>query len=556
VRLRRFVVKKFKNLRELKLDFDDVFTTVLVGRNGTGKSNVLEALIIAFRDLDLGRPPAFPYELEYTCRGAAITVDADPMRKGSTLRITVDGRSMKRGDFARKGASEGVHLPNHVFGYYSGPSNRMEKHFQPHQDLFAKALLDGQTRALRPLFYVREVHSQFALLSFFQRESQTRTLVSERLLIEDLESVLFVLKEPSWAKSARGRKSPADNPGDPLFWGARGVVRDFLQRLHSLSLAPLRTQNGARMYLYLDNREKLVELASEYHEEGPDEFFKALESMSISDLVEDVRTRVRIGRIGEPLTFRELSEGEQQLLMVVGLLQFVQTKESLFLLDEPDTHLNPAWSLEYAAMLKQAVGDPESSQIVTATHDPLVIASLKRPEVLLMQRDEDTGRIEARHPDEDPQGMGVSGLLTSDVYGLRSDLDSVTLQELDELRDLSVKQELTPADRARLLELNQRLEHKAFTRTTRDPQYQLYVKAMTVAENREGLDHPVLSPMEVRRRQQMSVQIARRAKEAYQQLRAAEGDETGLADEAALAEQIADAAIEAVAAVIQNTSEG
>lgn len=556
MKIRRFRVKKFKNLRDLDLDFGDVFTTVLVGRNGTGKSNVLEALIIGFRDLDLGRQPVFPYELEYTCRGATVRIDADPARKGSTLRIEVDGESMKREAFARKGSTGGKHLPNHVFGYYSGPGNRMEKHFQQHQDLFAKALLEGQGRALRPLFYVREVHSQFALLSFFQRESHTRTLVSQRLLIEDLESVLFVLKEPNWAKSARNRKSPADNPGDPLFWGARGVVRDFLQRLHGLSLAPLRTQNGARMYLYLESRDKLVELASEYHEEGADEFFKALESMSISDLVEDVRTRVRIGNVGEPLTFRELSEGEQQLLMVLGLLQFVQTKESLFLLDEPDTHLNPAWSLEYAAMLKQAVVDPDSSQVIMATHDPLVIASLKRPEVLLMHRDEETGRVEARHPDEDPQGMGVAGLLTSDVYGLRSDLDPVTLSELDELRDLSVKEELTDGNRARLRELNQRLEHKAFSRTTRDPQYQLYIRAMTLAENREGLDHPVLSPAEVRRRQELAVQIARRAREEFERRRAADGDTTGLADEAAAAVEIADAAIEAIANVVENASEG
>jgi energy-coupling factor transporter ATP-binding protein EcfA2 len=242
--------------------------------------------------------------------------------------------------------------------------------------------------------------------------------------------------------------------------------------------------------------------------------------------------------------------------MVLGLLQFVQTKESLFLLDEPDTHLNPAWSLEYASMLKQAVGDPESSQVVMATHDPLVIASLKRSEVLLMQRDEETGRVEARHPDEDPQGMGVSGLLTSDVYGLRSDLDLVTLSELDELRDLSTKQELTAANKERLAELNQRLEHKAFTRTTRDPQYQLYVKAMTIAENREGLHRPVLGQGEMRRRQDLAVEIARRAKAEYQRRRGVEGDVTGLDDEAAVAETIANAAIKAVAEVVEDAQEG
>jgi len=35
------------------------------------------------------------------------------------------------------------------------------------------------------------------------------------------------------------------------------------------------------------------------------------------------------------------SEGEQQLLLVLGLLKFTAEEEALFLLDEPDTHLNP-----------------------------------------------------------------------------------------------------------------------------------------------------------------------------------------------------------------------
>ena len=73
------------------IDFDEASPmTVLVGRNGTGKSNILEALTIIFRDLDLEvSTPQFNYELEYTCRGHRITVDADQQpfdKKGSNQR--------------------------------------------------------------------------------------------------------------------------------------------------------------------------------------------------------------------------------------------------------------------------------------------------------------------------------------------------------------------------------------------------------------------------------------------------------------------------------------
>ena len=47
MRLIRLTIPSWKNLKDLTIEFDqESFTTVIVGRNGTGKSNILEALII------------------------------------------------------------------------------------------------------------------------------------------------------------------------------------------------------------------------------------------------------------------------------------------------------------------------------------------------------------------------------------------------------------------------------------------------------------------------------------------------------------------------------
>jgi len=97
--------------------------------------------------------------------------------------------------------SERTYLPSYVFGYYSGPSNRMEKHFEKHQDRFYRALLRGEKNPLRPLLYARPVHSQFALLSFFTEEEtelaegemSVREFLANLLGIQELESVLFVM---------------------------------------------------------------------------------------------------------------------------------------------------------------------------------------------------------------------------------------------------------------------------------------------------------------------------------------------------------------------------
>ena len=96
MKLRKLEISTFKNLRNFSIDFSQKLTTVLLGQNGTGKSNLLEALIIIFRDLDFGETPAFQYKLDYECRNNEIHIDADPAR-GRTKREQVQ-ILVRRGD--------------------------------------------------------------------------------------------------------------------------------------------------------------------------------------------------------------------------------------------------------------------------------------------------------------------------------------------------------------------------------------------------------------------------------------------------------------------------
>jgi ABC-type polysaccharide/polyol phosphate transport system ATPase subunit len=59
---------QFKNLKDVTIDFDqDNWVTVVIGWNGTGKSNVLEALAIIFRELISQKKPTvgFAFRLVY-----------------------------------------------------------------------------------------------------------------------------------------------------------------------------------------------------------------------------------------------------------------------------------------------------------------------------------------------------------------------------------------------------------------------------------------------------------------------------------------------------------
>ncbi len=499
MRLDRLHIRsQFKNLRDFAIDFDEHSEmTVLVGHNGTGKSNLLEALTIIFRDLDLGERPRFSFSLQYICRGRCIAVDGDPDRKPQHgYQVTVDGAELRWSNF--HGNSKRKHLPNFVFGYYSGPSNRMEEHFVKHQEKFYDELLkcDVDAPPLRPLFFARPVHSQFVLLAFFLDPDPTvAQFLSRQLWIESFDYALFVMREPPWT-------SPE---GDPRFWKARGHVAHFLDQVYALALAPSRLnvrvptglkkqQTLEHLYLFLPDLGQVRRLSDHYA--SHQDFFKAMESTYMSELISEVRISVQARKADASLTFRELSEGEQQLLMVLGLLRFTREDESLFLLDEPDTHLNPAWSVGYLQLIREIGGAQTNSHVIMATHDPLVISGLDRSQVRLLVRDEGTGRIRAEQPDSDPKYMGIPALLLSEVYGLRSVLPPATMELLGRKRSLAAKENLTDPDRRELQYLDEKLKSADLLAENRDPMYRDFVQAYALLQHERGLDKPVLTPSE------------------------------------------------------------
>lgn len=528
---------QFKNLKNVTIDFDqDHWITVMIGWNGTGKSNVLEALAIIFRDLiSKKRTPAFAFQLAYRIgtgtRRRHVHIDADPDRdkdplvihlatdeqargestlipfiEGATPETALRGRIVKLNTFL---SEEGLTLPRYVFSYYSGDSQRMHEVFRPYLETYDSKLRSGEDPGLKRLFYAMPVHGQFVLLAFMiQQSAEVRDLLEKEMGIdpdEGIESVLFVLKQPGWSKR-RGKKK-VDTAGDERFWGAKGVVQAFLDRLYGISLAPIRVKRDKQItlwntettefqYLFIKDIRSLRSLVGS---QSPAQFFRDLESTYVSELIEEVRIRVRLKKSDGSVTFRELSEGEQQLLTVLGLLRFTAEGESLFLLDEPDTHLNPRWCVDYLRYLKSFVGTDDdgrdSSHIVLTTHNPLAIAELVKAQVQILYRQTETGAVQSVSPSADPKGMGFAGIVTSEMFGLGSSLDKSTNDELLALHQLSTQDEpLSDVNRAELARIRKKLEGLDFNFASRDRLEQEYLRARFDLATEGSIDGPVVTP--------------------------------------------------------------
>lgn len=536
MRLKHLELGCFKNLRNFAIDFGEGSPyTVLVGENGAGKSNLLEALTWIFRALDLEEDAPFDYKLSYSCREWDLEIEASagksPMiqkrRSGQEEELT---RLRRREFMAEDEEGQPLYRPAFVFGYYSGTGRRLVSLYSRHRDRYYEEIIRPPERrnvdiedpnALRRLFFAENVHGQFALIAFFMASGPdaeaNRRFLREHLMIDGLDSVLFALKRPDWSKankSAGGR-----------FWGAEGEVRQFVELLYEQSLLPLRMKRRMddpirksrpveNLYLFLPRLEAL-QAVYEHHADQY-RFFTALESIGLSRMLAEVRTRVRMRPEagGGEVTYRDLSEGEQQLLLVLGLLKFTARSESLFLLDEPDTHLNPAWSTRYLEFLNDFIPDPQSCGIVMATHDPLVFSSLEREQVRIISRD-GQGSATAEVPLQDPRGMGIQAILASDLFRLPSGgLDSPTVRELDKQRRLSAGTDLSQDEELELREVTERLKERGFWINPRDPVEQLFREKFIPrwlaleGEAMGGEEDERLSVEQTRRREEIAEEIA------------------------------------------------
>lgn len=505
MRIDSVYIEDFKNLKQFKIDLDEnELNTVLLGKNATGKSNFIETLVLIFKYLDLSKSTSvkytdFDYRIKYKCRDKNIEIicSTDNAKKKQSYKITVDKQKLTYKSFFD---NKDIYLPKYVFTYYSGISNKLKSHFDENQrNFYNKVKVKGVTKEdvedFRRMFYVQLVHSYFVLLAFYTfEEEKTTKFLSEYLNIENLESVLFKFQKPEWQKKF--------NFKEKFMWGAEGLVREFLEKLWEISLAPIdvfedykenfRDSNKQKEYLYLfvSDKEKLQELNKFYHTNT--ELFKALESTYISDLIDEVKVKVKKTNVNNEITFKELSEGEQQLLTVLGLLKFTKDKETLVLLDEPDTHLNPLWKWDYLELLNDIYKndsntgqEDETTQIIINTHDPLVVGGLRKEQIRIFIRDSKNGSVTAIIPEKDAKGMGVAGILTSPLFGLPTILDKGTQLLLNRKRYLQgklMRNDINAEEYEEYKIKRTQLEEYGFYEEVEDKWFQMYLAEMSKYE--------------------------------------------------------------------------
>ncbi len=139
--------------------------------------------------------------------------------------------------------------------------------------------------------------------------------------------------------------------------------------------------------------------------------------------------------VAQPITLKELSDGEHQLLHSLGLCLLFRETNSLFLLDEPETHFNPDWRAKFITRLRQCLpGSREFAQeMLITTHTPFVISDSKPDKVLVFAKNKTTSQVTITHPDYNTLGASINKI-TMNTFGKRETIGGHAQALLEALR--------------------------------------------------------------------------------------------------------------------------
>jgi restriction system-associated AAA family ATPase len=138
----------------------------------------------------------------------------------------------------------------------------------------------------------------------------------------------------------------------------------------------------------------------------------------------------------EPVPYKNLSDGEHQLLHVIGTLRLMQENDTFFMLDEPETHFNPEWRAKMINLImsNNQVVAKEQDHFITS-HSPFIISDCKPNNVYIFNRDK-SGKLKVETAAQkrlNTFGTSVN-ILTEEIFNKNESQGDYSNKEINKIR--------------------------------------------------------------------------------------------------------------------------
>ena len=356
MKIHSIYIDGYKNLKNMEIFMpEDSSVAAVIGNNGSGKSNILEALTQVFTAVYNEKPVDFRYKICYS-----IYDDNFEISNLDGAQFLRNGKKVKKQD--KRGS-----LPRGIFLYYCGETDRLRKLALDCVDkAFENALKNDEEVTTKYISCVGLREFTAAVLSNAKYENETFRKVCELIGIQEIGGpVEFHLSRPVWSK-----KAPLT---EDSFWNAQGSVAMLLHMLKdSGELIKLDKDNA----LIRVNRISDISLDSE----NPFDLFVRFELLIQAGILSDIT--FTIIKDGEALSPDMLSEGEKQLAQFLCLLEATKEYRALFLLDEFDSFLHPNWQRRFAEIISEI---HITGQVLFTTHSPLTLGKMQKESIRILK---------------------------------------------------------------------------------------------------------------------------------------------------------------------------
>lgn len=371
MRLTSLTISKYKNLLDFSLSFDSSsFIDVFVGKNGSGKSNLFEALVGIFRHIyEFDRENggiSFDYSIKYE-------IDSKPTeiawREG---KLSINGK--ERATIGR------TPLPDNVLIYYSGHNTTVADLVQRYESGFRKRIKGANLDESRRFIGVGQEYKALLLSVLLTQPANNRArhFVSQKLGIESIGTDLeLVLQRPSFAAGAlKSLGADSIENFDPRthYWGSDGITRDFLEKL----VACVKGEFNHSDVFDADRDSYQISVNIELFQqrfagESMSEIFRQFDNLKTLGMLADISIPLTLTS-GLNADITHFSDGQFQSIYIYSIVELFKDRNCLILLDEPDAFLHPEWQFDFLRQVFDITdAAAKTSHVLMSSHSAVTI---------------------------------------------------------------------------------------------------------------------------------------------------------------------------------------
>lgn len=328
--------KAFKNL-DVSLENNTSGVMAFIGNNGSGKSNLLEAISAIFKHLYDKKQKDIPFNfsLVYTTFN------------GRTVEITKNELSVTTKIDNQENSDLYSFLPKQIVAIYSGEEDRLwREYYKPIYDDFISKISKSFQEEFPKMLYLNKFYWHISLLCLLlNRFNNPEDKFCEEILgINNVHSVKFEFK-----KNYQGY--PSNN------------VLQFISTI------------DAKDEYTLD---ELQEVIKNY---DINEVFKYLYiafTPKNTKILENI-----IIEYNDNLKIEDFSEGEKKMILIKAALEFAGQEDSLFILDEPDAHIHLSNKMQIKKVLEEY---EQNRQVIITTHSPTLTKAIPKEGIYCLEK--------------------------------------------------------------------------------------------------------------------------------------------------------------------------